>query len=199
MLIRSENFKSIENLTKGTHTKVWFTCDVCGMGVLQRYQTYLKQNNGKFCRLCRNKHTASREDVRRKQSMASKKLWEDDEHRKRMSDAHKNYTKEQLRNIMRRRVPSGLEKELDTLLQKNFPGEWKYVGDGEFVLAGKNPDFVNINGKKKIIEVFGNYWHKEEEVAERVGLFAGYGFETLVVWGNELRDEDVLLERLRRF
>jgi len=85
--------------------------------------------------------------------------------------------------------PNKPEKFLTKLLQKLIPNEYKYVGDGEFILAGKCPDFVNINGQKKIIEMFGDYWHgeertgrtKEENEQERVSCFAQYGYKTLII------------------
>ncbi len=92
--------------------------------------------------------------------------------------------------------PNKPEKFLTKLLQKLFPNEWKYVGDGQFILAGKCPDFININGQKKIIELFGDYWHseevtgisKEQHEQERVDHFTQYGYQTLVIWECELKD-----------
>lgn len=59
--------------------------------------------------------------------------------------------------------PNGYERELLRVLNTFYPNEWEYVGNGQLIIGGKCPDFVNINGKKQIIEVFGEYWHKEEE------------------------------------
>jgi very-short-patch-repair endonuclease/transposase-like protein len=128
-----------------------------------------------------------------------KKLWKDPEYRKRMSEAHKNYTKEQLRNILRRRIPSSYETKLNGILEKNFPNEWRYVGDGQLVIGGKNPDFTNINGKKALIELFGEHWHLQDEEKERIDLFTEYGYMTLIVWGKELRNPDVLIKKIRKF
>lgn len=73
------------NLTKGSHKKILFDCDTCGITVEQSYKNYVKQNDGKFCRKCRNKHTANRADVKEKQSISSKERWLDDEYRKSIS------------------------------------------------------------------------------------------------------------------
>lgn len=99
------------------------------------------------------------------------------------------------------------EKELELLLEMLFPGEFKFVGDGEFILAGKCPDFVNVNGQKKIIELFGTYWHsekvtgmkEEDHIKERVDLFSKYGYNTLIVWEDELKDVDTLSKKLKLF
>ena len=85
------------------------------------------------------------------------------------------------------------------LLKKSFPNEWKFVGDGQFILAGKCPDFINVNGQKKIIEFFGNYWHKLEEEQQRINLFTEYGYQTLIIWEHELKDIDKLSNKLLKF
>ena len=99
------------------------------------------------------------------------------------------------------------EKKLEKILNFSFPKEWKYVGDFSFVLEGKSPDFTNINGQKKIIELFGNYYHSEEVTGipedqheqERIDLFAKYGYQTLIIWERELENMEVLQTRLMEF
>lgn len=95
--------------------------------------------------------------------------------------------------------PNRPETILLHLLNLHFPGEWKYTGDGAVVIGRLNPDFVNVNGKKQVIEMFGNYWHKEDEEATRLETFRQYGFEGLVVWASELADLDELAVKLHRF
>ena len=58
MIIRREDFGDITKLTKGSHKKIWFTCDACGIGVLQKWPTYLNQNDGKFYRINNNGETS---------------------------------------------------------------------------------------------------------------------------------------------
>lgn len=105
------------------------------------------------------------------------------------------------------RKPNKPEKFLTKLLQKLFPNQWKYVGDFKFWIDGANPDFININGQKKIIELFGNYWHSEEVTNTPVKLhmqkrrdhFAKYGFQTLIIWERELDNKSKLEKRLFQF
>ena len=59
--------------------------------------------------------------------------------------------------------PNYKELELNRLLDTLFPGEYRYVGNGELILGGKNPDFMNVNGQKKLIELFGEQWHLSGE------------------------------------
>jgi len=49
------------------------------------------------------------------------------------------------------------------------------------------------------IELFGNYWHKAEEAEERKKIFAEYGFETLIIWENELKNEEAIIEKVKQF
>jgi len=103
-----------------------------------------------------------------------KKRWAEDE----------GYQKAQSKAKNRR--PNSSEILLDYFFQDFFPGEWKFVGNGEVVMGGKCPDFININGRKKVIELFGGHWHDPCEEVVRAVHFEKYGFEMLVVWWTEL-------------
>jgi len=101
--------------------------------------------------------------------------------------------------------PNGLEKIILKLLDTYYPGEWKFTGDGSFTLDRLCPDFVNINGKKQIIETFGNYWHQEKVRAYnqtekgRIEAFAKYGYRTLIIWERESKDIDLVLAKIKEF
>lgn len=95
--------------------------------------------------------------------------------------------------------PNKLEKAVMELLESLFPGEWKYTGDLSFIINGKNPDFVNVNGQKKCIEVFGDYWHSGQDPEERIKVFRTHGWETLVIWERELKNIDLVKERIVLF
>ena len=92
------------------------------------------------------------------------------------------------------------EMILDIVLQKFFPNEWEYVGDGKFIIGGKNPDFVNVNGKKKIIELNGVFWHKDQNPQDRIDLFKQYGFETLIITDEELYEKPAeIYKKIKQF
>jgi hypothetical protein len=110
--------------------------------------------------------------------------------------------------------PNKPEQIIDHLLQKMFPGEYKFVGNGEFFLKRLNPDFVNINGQKKIIEVFGEQYHDPAKSARpvayhateagRIKTFAKFGFQTLIIWSQEIyrggaKGRRLLKAKLRSF
>lgn len=123
---------------------------------------------------------------RKGQSDLMYRLWKED-----------NYVSNQIkaRNIKQNKT----EKRLENITLDLFPNEYKFVGHGEFILAGKCPDFVNINGQKKIIELYGDWWHRNNNPQDRIDLFAKYGYDTLVVWEHELNDIEALKIRLIEF
>ncbi len=100
--------------------------------------------------------------------------------------------------------PNDQELFLENILEENYL-PYKYVGDGQFILGGKCPDFLNINGQKKLIELFGKYWHNPkyfpnvQSPQDRIDYFAEYGFKTLIVWEQELKDKTSLKEKLVSF
>jgi G:T-mismatch repair DNA endonuclease (very short patch repair protein) len=129
--------------------------------------------------------------------IAITKLWQDSE-----------YRENQLKAIFKGLdlKPNKSEKFLMKLLNKLFPKEWKYVGDGSLLIGYKNPDFVN-NQNNKIIELFGDYWHSEERTGkkkeineqERIDLFIKCGYQTLIIWEYELKNVNYLKEKLFNF
>lgn len=95
--------------------------------------------------------------------------------------------------------PNKPEAILLNLLNGLYPSQWKYTGDFSFTINGKCPDFVNCNGQKKIIELFGDYWHRGDNPKDRAELFRPFGYETLVIWERELSDMDSLFRKLDAF
>lgn len=95
--------------------------------------------------------------------------------------------------------PTKIEIFLNTLLNKYFPNQWKYVGDGQLIIGGKCPDFANIDGRKDLIELFGNYWHAPSDKEKRTNHFSKYGYRTLVIWENELDNEENIIKIITEF
>lgn len=116
-----------------------------------------------------------------------------------------NKDPEFIRKRMRFATPNKAEKLLDSLLQDNFPGEWRFVGDGKVIIDGLCPDFINCNGKKKIIELFGEYWHKERNIRYnyteegRTEIFGQFGYGLIVIWSGELKDPNAVIEKIAAF
>jgi hypothetical protein len=106
--------------------------------------------------------------------------------------------------------PNGMELYLDSILQNHFPDEWKFVGDGQVIIGGLCPDFINVNGKKKIIELFGHFWHEGKIISKggvlehrteagKKKVYGEIGYDTLVIWDDELDNESKVIEKINRF
>ena len=110
-----------------------------------------------------------------------------------------------LKNVGTNKGPTKPERKLMEILDKAFPGEWIYNGNCEagIMIGGLIPDFVNVNGKKIVIEVFGEYWHKRDNIpyfqtAEgRMHIFRRYGWEAIIFWENEVYDEEHVISKVK--
>ena len=95
------------------------------------------------------------------------------------------------------------EEFLEQLLNELYPKEYKFVGNGKFIIESFCPDFINVNGQKKIIEFFGDYWHNlnvnKERDKLRLQAYNNYGYKTLVVWEHELTNITELKNRVIAF
>ncbi len=115
---------------------------------------------------------------------------------------HGHHSPEHIHKVLSRsrRHPNGLERQMTAILDRLFPGEWRFTGDGSLVINHGNPDFANVNGQKKLIEVYGDYWHRGENPEQRIVQFREFGWETLVIWEHEVKGDQMQLEeRLRAF
>lgn len=101
--------------------------------------------------------------------------------------------------------PNKPETIILNMLNQIAPNQYKFVGDGQVVIEGRNPDFINTNGEKKIVECYGDYWHRErarcyEETEQgRIELFAKYGYMTLVIWESEIKNPAAVLAKIADF
>jgi len=118
--------------------------------------------------------------------------------------------KEQHRNNVfnYKKTPNKPEKLLRKLLNEFLPSEYKFVGNNKIVIDTFNPDFVNCNGQKKIIELFGCYWHKCSQCGfgnertldkKRLGVYKKFGYKTLIVWEHELKNLDKVKDKILKF
>jgi G:T-mismatch repair DNA endonuclease (very short patch repair protein) len=93
-------------------------------------------------------------------------------------------------------------------LFKDLNLDYEYTGDFSFWISGKNPDFTNYKDKK-VIEFFGIYWHGEKfrndgnsniiHEQQRIEHFAKEGYKCLIIWEDELKDLDKLIEKILKF
>lgn len=88
------------------------------------------------------------------------------------------------------------EQKLELLLSDKY----KFVGDWSFVIDGFCPDFINQTDKK-IIELFGKYWHDKRPDIDirRLKAYSEAGYKTLIVWDYELKDINKLKNKINEF
>jgi hypothetical protein len=109
----------------------------------------------------------------------------------------KNYRKRQIKKMAcgynSLNGINAIEKKLLNILNKHFPNQWEFVGDGKFYVDTKCPDFKHKR-KNLLIELYGNYWHRndtEDDMQKRIDFFKQYDYDCLIIWENELDEETV--------
>jgi len=110
--------------------------------------------------------------------------------------------KEKMEEIWKkRRVPKSYtlpERIFIEMCEKhNLP--FRYTGDGSFWIKNLNPDFVDCNGQKIAVEVFGDYWHSPllnkkikyyQTYDGRKKILEKYGWKLVVLWESDLKRHD---------
>ena len=133
-----------------------------------------------------------RDKVSKIKSNDAKRLWAD-----------QGYRERQIKSILegRKLRPTGAETSLRQLLQRLYPGEFRCNGNNAgIVLGGYVPDFINVNGRKQVVELFGCYWHcckscghmnrenRRRDDKIRLKKLGDLGWKSLIVWEHELKD-----------
>lgn len=104
--------------------------------------------------------------------------------------------------------PNKDELKLGLLLNDLYPNQFKYNGDYGLGVSfgGKIPDFWNVNGKKMVIELFGDYWHtkrinsrKCDETKRTKNRYKKCGVSCLTIWSSELRNKDKVSKKINEF
>lgn len=129
----------------------------------------------------REVHTS--EEYREKRRQLTKELWQ-------TSD----YVKTQM--LSRNLRPNKPEQAIiDLAEERRWP--LSYVGDGSLVIHRRCPDFHN--GDHKVIEIFGDYWHRGQNPQEKIEYYKKYGYDCLVIWEHELEQKDQVVSRIEKF
>lgn len=107
-------------------------------------------------------------------------------------------TPEAMKNILAAvcMKPNGLERDVQNLLDQHCPGEWKF-NVGEKIVAGKVPDFIRRDGVPVYLDMFGDYWHRNDNGKARQRLFARARARLVIVWEREFRRcPEIVVRRL---
>lgn len=136
----------------------------------------------------------------KKISKIMKSLWQNPEYRRYQLKAVMNNLYLHFKVVS----PNKQEQKLIKLIQENkLP--YNFVGNGKVRIGKLYPDFINTNNQRKVIELFGDYWHTkkvrcyEETEKGRIEYFKKHGFKCLVIWENELKRLNNVLQRIRKF
>lgn len=155
------------------HTLKKSYCIICGKKITWQCFYY----GSKMCRVC-----------------SHKSRWEDKNNRNKWLIAS---------FLGRKVIPNNPEKILIILLNEITSNDYQFVGDGRIWITNFNPDFINTNGQKKIIELYGDYWHNRPEAKKRnklrIRTYKKYGYSTLIVWQHELKDLENVASRIMEF
>jgi len=191
--VRNKNVKRCWECHKKRIYKVKNKCVDCEKELSLRNCTRCVKCNGIFHakNITGKKHT---EEHKKKIGKASKKRWAEENFRNKILKAQR---------AGMFIAPNRPETNLNSLLNILFSQEYKFVGDGKVIIDGFNPDFINCNGQKKIIELYGDYWHnlpgyKERDI-RRLKSYKKYGYQTLIIWEHELKNLNRIKEKIKNF
>lgn len=207
--------RSLKNSYRNGEIEVW------NKNVKSECQPFF---NRKHSKVTKNKIKKSNIKTRSSKSQIiksrkiTKKLWEDqnyrtkvskkireswtDQRRKKRSEERKDWWEKNddikrdiIKSLLKR--PTKAESHITSLIRDNkLP--FKYTGDGEFFIGRKNPDFKHIT-KKKVIEFNGFYTHTPEEELKRRSYMKDRGFEVMFLHYEDLQNEPKMLDKIREF
>jgi hypothetical protein len=65
------------------------------------------------------------------------------------------------------------------------------------IIGSKCPDFWN--GDHKVIELFGDFWHREHNPEDWINYYKKWGYNCLVIWEHELKDINSVKLKVKQF
>ena len=68
--------------------------------------------------------------------------------------------------------------------------------------ANSNRDSLGrfVKDQYKLVEFFGDYWHDISEEIQRISHFKGFGWDCLVIWDSELKNDFAMVaDKLNEF
>jgi very-short-patch-repair endonuclease len=160
-------------------------------GKIVSVETKLKQKEARLRFIKNNPILAKEYSAKAGKKLKGKKQSEEVVNRVKEKWKNPEYREMRLKQMLKFKTPNRPERKMIEIIEKHkLPFE--YVGDGSLIIKGFNPDFANCNGRKELIEVFGDYWHNRKDWKkrdkERLEIFASLGYKTLVFWEHEIVD-----------
>ncbi len=193
--------------------KIEKICPVCQIVFIVKQKKYIpvycsykcamisKERNGKISVAQRGQSES--EYTKKQQSKRQKLMWQRPGYREHMLVAIKEGQSNSPNFLQKQREarlklwqnPEFVRKQMQSrgvrpncaelnLLKTLEPFGFKYVGDGQLIVAGKCPNYWA--GAGRLIELYGDYWHKGEDPQKRIDLFRQHGYDTLVIWERDM-------------
>lgn len=139
--------------------------------------------------------------VSKKVSIAMKRGFKDGTYKRLVGQDNpmfgKHITYEHRKALWAGRKSSGTKPELKVKQLLEPYSEWEHTGAGKFFIHTDKkcriPDFVNVS-QKKIIEVYGDYWHRGENPQDKIDEYNRVGWDCIVIWEHEIMTDDFTLD-----
>lgn len=110
-----------------------------------------------------------------------------------------------LKSLQKR--PTSIEKRFIDIIEKHsLPFE--YAGNGRRIIGSRCPDFIHSQNPKKVIEVFGTYFHSPEVNKNvhpsrtydgTIQYYNQHGVDCLIFWDTQLENEQAVVDTVRRW
>jgi len=126
------------------------------------------------------------QDCRMRLSSSIKEKWKDPEY---------------ARRVMHRRAISKPEKFFKEEFIEKYCLAYDFTGNVEsktIVIGGKIPDFAHQTDLK-VIEIWGDFFHKGQNPQDRIDFFKQHGYDCLVIWASELKSRKEVVKRVLDF
>ncbi len=146
--------------------------------------------------------------LRLKQSIVTLANWARPEYRKAISKSRLESWQNPVYVARVRKGRKGAYKLSPNYLEQDFDqatsDELVFVGDSGLWYElkngkSKNPDF-KVKDVDKIVELWGTYWHRDQDPDEMIALYAEIGIECMVIWEHDWKEKrESILEQVNIF
>jgi len=198
--IRSSNYCSMACYKAASHSKIIrVKCKICGKKFVT-CPSRVKSGRGKYCsRECYREalkgHEPSNKGKTLEEMVGKEKA---SKIRLRIATISEACWKKPAYVTKQMKARGARPNHQEQFMSKCFPC-LQYVGDGSLIIGGKCPDF-KVKGQRKLVELFGNYWHDTSEESQRISQFRKFGWDCLVVWDSTLKNDFAMVaDKLNNF
>lgn len=64
------------------------------------------------------------------------------------------------------------------------------------IIGGLVPDFIHKKDSK-IVEMFGDYWHRNDNPKQKQAIYHRQGYRCVIIWEHELADPKAVLRKVK--